>query len=326
LLPLRQQLRLDSMDGGSRTISIVWLTRAIQAEFYSLTKLGRLPGLQKLVDPLFRPLVHRFADIAIEFESRVAAFGMRDASKALLPQFIQSIETVGIDNLPPKGPLLIVSNHPGAYDAFILASLLPRDDLRLISSDISILSCLPATSDRFIMVTTDTYQRMAAVREAVYHLRRGGALLLFPSGMVDPDPDSNPGACEAIDNWSPSLELFLRRVPDIQVVLATISGVLSKRWSRSPVTWLRKEQKRRLAVAEVFQILQQLLFPGSLRLRSRITFSRSLSTAEIPTEQGSKRLLPGLISLAHEQLSLHMSWPEGLEGTLLIPTPTLPPH
>ena len=99
--------------------------------------------------------------------------------------------------------------------------------------------------------------------------------MVFPSGLVDPDPAISVGAVEALQQWRPSLELFIRKVPECRIVLTIVSGVLSRRWLKSPVTRLRKEPHNRQKVAEIFQVFEQLLFPGRLLLNPNISFSRS---------------------------------------------------
>ena len=183
--------------------------------------------------------------------------------------------------MPDSGPALLVSNHPGAYDLFGILSQLPRADVRVIVSDISILRHLPATSPHFILIGRTEQSRMAAVRAGVRQLRAGGLLFIFPGGIVDPDPAFMPGAAKALQRWSPSLELFLRRAPDTRVVPTVVSGVLAPGWLHSPVTRLRQEPKDRQKVAEAFQVIQQLLLPGSLRTSPLITFGPPLLASDL---------------------------------------------
>jgi len=76
---------------------------------------------------------------------------------------------------------------------------------------------------------------MVAIRAGIRHLRDGGALLIYPSGIVDPDPDLAPGLAESIDTWSGSLDVFLRRAPQTCVVPTIVSNVLSRRYFDNPL-------------------------------------------------------------------------------------------
>ena len=58
----------------------------------------------------------RLADLAERFDNLVARSGLREASDAILDRFIKGMEVQGVEHVPSKGPLLVVSNHPGMID------------------------------------------------------------------------------------------------------------------------------------------------------------------------------------------------------------------
>ncbi len=39
------------------------------------------------------------------------------------------------------------------------------------------------------------------------------AVLIFPTGRIDPDPALSPEAVHDLGKWSPSIEIILRHVP-----------------------------------------------------------------------------------------------------------------
>ena len=49
--------------------------------------------------------------------------------------FFPAITTHIQQELPSEGPLLIVSNHPGAADILALAAALPRKDIKFVAQD-----------------------------------------------------------------------------------------------------------------------------------------------------------------------------------------------
>lgn len=146
---------------------------------------------------------------------------------------------------------------------------------------------------------------MAATRAMLRQLHAGGVLFIFPGRLVDPDPAFMPGAAAALQRWSPSLELFLRRAPETQVVPIVASGVLSPAWLRSPVTWLRDDPIDRQKVAEVAQVIQQLLWPGSLHFHPLITFGPPLAAAELLRRDAPTSPLQAIIDHQRTLLSLH---------------------
>ena len=115
--------------------------------------------------------------------------------------FSLNVTTNGVENIPPKGPVLIISNNPGAYDSVIITACIPRKDLTLVVSDVPFSRALAAARAHFIFVSTDIPSRANALRQMVQHLNNGGALLLFASGEVEPDPAFMPGAAETMATW-----------------------------------------------------------------------------------------------------------------------------
>ncbi len=281
------------------------LRQAVLHEFFWLLGLAEEHPLRRALQPVLGMVVGRFTDLAAEFDQGVARVGLPAAVRPFIPRFTHGVSALGVDHLPRSGPGLLVCNHPGAYDLFAVLSQLPRPDVRVIVSEISVLRHLPATAPHFIFIGRDERSRMAAVRAGVRQLRAGGLLFIFPGGIVDPDPAFMPGAAAALQRWSPSLELLLRRAPETHVVPAVVSGVLSPVWLRSPVTRLREQPKDRQKVAEVFQVLQQLLFPGSLRTSPLITFGPPLAAVDLLRPDAPAPPLQAIVDHQRTLLALH---------------------
>lgn len=279
--------------------------RAVLREFFWLLGLPEESPLRRALQPLLDPVVGRFTDLAAEFDQGVARVGLPAAIRPYIPRFTASLTALGVDCVPASGPALLVSNHPGAYDLFAVLAQLSRADIRVIVSEISILRHLPATLPHFIFIGHDEQSRMAAVRAGVRQLRAGGLLFIFPGGIVDPDPAFMPGAARALQRWSPSLELFLRRAPETRVVPIVVSGVLSPGWLRSPVTRLRQEAKDKQKVAEACQVIQQLIAPDSLRTNPLVTFGPALHAAELLRKDARVPPLQAIVEHQRTLLALH---------------------
>ena len=123
--------------------------------------------------------------------------------------------------------------------------------------------------------------------------------------LVDPDPDLLPGAYQALENWSPSIELMLKKAPDSQLLVTIVSGVLSRGWLNSPITRLQKEVWRQRKLAEFFQIMQQMLFPGSLKLSPRVSFAKPVMASKLLEEAGDQRVHRLIIQRAQALLLDH---------------------
>ena len=109
------------------------------------------------------------------------------------------MEVHGGDNVPKRGPLLVVSNHPGTYDAVAIAAHLSRDDVKIVSSDIPFIQTMRNANRHFLFTTRDTYKRMIVIKRAIRHLKSGGAILIFPSGHIDPEPAFMPDAMKELE-------------------------------------------------------------------------------------------------------------------------------
>jgi hypothetical protein len=261
------------------------------------------------MEPFVYPSARRFARMATMFDHYVEHFGLREGMRRVLPYFVCDLKVSGVGHVPEEGPLLVVSNHPGTYDSIAIAASLPRTDLNIIASGFPILRRLPYASRHLIFVSSDLKARMMAVRSAIRHLQDGGAVLLFPSGRVDPDPACLPGAPEAMSAWSPSIELFLKKVPHVKVLPTIVSGVLSPKFLTSPFIRLWRGVRDPQTAAEVVQVIIQMLFPQKVRLVPRISFGVAKTITDLNSlcAEG-KDTFTSIVEEARRLLSEHRVW------------------
>jgi hypothetical protein len=165
-------------------------------------------------------------------------------------------------------------------------------------------------AENLIYTTRDVHERMMVVRTAIRHLEQGGAVLIFPSGSIDPDPALSPVAATDLGKWSPSIEVMLRHVPQTRVLLTIVSGVLSARWRWNPFVRLMGDDHKQRSVAEFLQVIQQMIFPNSLLVTPRLTFSDPFTTDDL-TSMG-QGLLDGMIEHARCLMEDHMAQGEKL--------------
>jgi putative hemolysin len=94
------------------------------------------------------------------------------------------------EQIPSRGPLVVVANHPfGLAEGLILSHLMlrRRPDVRLLANEL--LSQVPGVSNLIIPVDVLSGRRspaknIRALRQALRWLDQGGALLVFPAGEV----------------------------------------------------------------------------------------------------------------------------------------------
>lgn len=262
--------------------------------------------LRLLFRPLITPPAERFARLAVQFEGYLASLDFQDAVRRILPSFISDMHVASLGEIPHAGPLLVVSNHPGTIDSLAITANLPRDDLKIVASGFNFLRSLPLTAQRLIFATQDTQERMLVIRRMIRHLRDGGALLIFPSGTIDPDPDILPGAPEALARWSPSIEFVLRTVPEAQLLVTIVSGVISWQAFRHPITHLRRSLNERQKIAEVVQIIQGLSERRKSLLTPKITIGGPLPLSQLVGSYETPEILDLIHTRARALLDEHI--------------------
>ncbi len=196
-----------------------------------------------------------------------------------LHRMARRVEVEGRANVPREGPLLLVANHPGLCDTVALFAATPRSDLRVVAAERPFLDALPNTSRYLFTVAETSPGRFGLIRAVSRHLKGGGAVLTFPGGRIEPDPAVLPGAIEALDGWSASVDLFARLAPGLAIVPVIVSGVLSPTALRNPLSFLRRRKEDREWLAATLQ----LLTPGLYDVTVRVEFGRPIrADAEAP--------------------------------------------
>lgn len=248
------------------------------------------PALERLCRPAARHLALHVA----AYDDRVGRHGLRPAADWAVRRFLGGLEVAGQGNLPTGGPLLVLANHPGLSDALALFAALHRDDLRALALDWPFFLALPHTSRHLIYCSWRSLDRLAALRAGVGHLRRGGALLVFPRGEIEPDPAVLPGALRSLEGWSRSIGHVARHVGALAVVPAVVSGVLSPAAQRNPLTRLRRRQRDRERLGAMLQVL----FAPYRRVTVRVAFGAPLYAHELGSLQNPQAITTTLVKRA----------------------------
>jgi hypothetical protein len=276
-------------------------------------ELNKSLGFKKggLSHSIIRPLVWepmlRFSEMATVFDYRVVQEGFQKASAWFITHFVDRVKALGYEDLPREGPLIVASNHPGAYDSLVITSHLPRDDVKIISSDIPFIKKLPDTSKHMIFSAPDPHTRMWVARKAIRHLKEGGALLVFARATLEPDPAYTPGCEEEITHWSSSLGMFLRNVPETKLTISLVSGVLARRYIKHPATLFRRGRVNKQRLSEFFQVMYQLLSPGKLMVSPNLSFAPPLSWDDFGRTRDIEAISSKIIQKAREHLQYHCS-------------------
>ncbi|MGK4003193.1 1-acyl-sn-glycerol-3-phosphate acyltransferase [Sorangium sp. So ce1036] len=221
--------------------------------------------------------------VLARFDRRTGEAGLHVAAREALAGFGARLRADSPP--PPRGALLVVSNHPGAYDALALMAALGRGDLMIVAAERRFLRALPHVSQRLLFVPIDEgggaralAARTASVRRALRHLRTGGALLHFPAGRIEADPAFAGAGGAPLGAWHPSAGALLRATAAAggRVAVAIVSGVHSPRAKRLLVTrWAERRGITTLAP------LLQIALPGFDDVEVRVRLGPAREAAAV---------------------------------------------
>jgi 1-acyl-sn-glycerol-3-phosphate acyltransferase len=253
--------------------NLTLLTRVNVREILAAFKLDRLGRLQPLANWLASFPARRLSRQILRCDDLAGQHGLAAAGRYILDEFTSSIHIEGQQHVPQCGPVLAVANHPGTVDVMaICVALERRPDLRIIASERELLQLIPNIRSRLLFVSPRAGSRTGLLRDAANHLRRGGALLTFPAGTIEPDPSVR--LAEPLAGWSDSSELLVRLVPETRVLPIAVSGVISVTARQHPVAKCFADPKEREWAAATLQVLCRHLRDT----RTRVVIGKPISS------------------------------------------------
>ncbi len=287
------------------TADIPTLTRLINNEVIQAMGLSTDGWAAERLQPILSRATRRFCEIFAEADRIVGEQGLTAGARWLLLNLVKDFRTRGVENVPCDGPLIVASNHPGTVDSVTLIASAGREDMKVIASAVPFLKSLEHVAEHLIFLPRQGLQaRMLVVREAIRHLKEGGALLLFARGGIDPDPSFMTACEEELTHWSRSLEIFLHSAPQTRVVTSIVSHVIDPAYMHHPATWLKRARPDRQRLAMMVQIIQQML-GKQLDIVPRVSFGDVLDPGRFA---GTDRLLPVVTESAQSLMKSHLAW------------------
>jgi len=174
-------------------------------------------------------------------ERELVTLGLPDAAAAALGRFGVKVEVNGEG--ASDGPCLVLANHPGAYDALALMHAVGRRDLLILAANREFLRALSGLSAHLAFVGDAPGAKACALKRSVTWLRRGGALLHFPAGRIEPDADFVSAGSRVIEAWQPGVAALVTACERAEgrLLVAGVRGVHSPRAKRWVVNrWAEK--------------------------------------------------------------------------------------
>ena len=238
--------------------------------------------------PFFLKSTRRFSELIAGMDYLIKERGFVYASCQALCQLSQPAESIGKENIPADGPVIIASNHPGTFDGFSIISQLPRDDIKIVVSGIPFFRNLPNAGKHLIYTGTDPFAQMDVIRKTIRYLDGGGALLIFPAGGSNRTRPSGR-AGESLHRWSRSIEVFMRKVPRSKLVSNDHQRSLSPQYINHPFTKLFRNDHERRRIMEFMQMIRQMIRGKPIALEPAGKLFRSLDLRTDP-ERKAKNL------------------------------------
>ena len=257
------------------------LTRLNVQDILENLGLDNLKRGQRALARLFWLPAKHFAKQLAHFDARISEIGLQDAANELLSKYIRHLDIRGAENIPARGGVIFAANHPGMTDTLACFSSIPRADLYTVSLDRPFVRALPHMAQRIFYVSEETGQRLATVRQIARHIQNGGAVLICPAGRIEPDPAVMQDASASLQEWSPSLGLFVQLAPESVIVPTVVSNVVYGFALHNAFTRTRKTPRERERAAASVQAFLQTGGLIKNRMVTRIEFGAPISAREL---------------------------------------------
>lgn len=143
--------------------------------------------------------------------------------------FFYRIETKGLDNIPARGPVLLVANHVSFIDSFVVGGTIKRPPRFVMDKGFyqaPVMNWIFRTAKAIPIAPAkkDPEMLAAAYDKIAEELQDGQAVLVFPEGAITWDG-------EMID-FKEGVERILKRTP-VRVVPVALRGLWGSWFSRS---------------------------------------------------------------------------------------------
>jgi hypothetical protein len=210
-------------------------------------------AVRRIVEAVAQVPSRRLGERLARFDADVGAHGLAVAARSVMRAFGARVEVVG--RAPASGAVLVITNHPGAYDSLATMAALGRDDVALLAADRAFLRAMPHVSEHLVFVADSRTRggalaRAAGLRAVLAWLEAGHALVQYGAGAIEPDlrfaaadATANDGADDVLGEWSPGTGVMVERALKLGVAIvpALVSGVHSARAKRLPfVRWAER--------------------------------------------------------------------------------------
>jgi hypothetical protein len=215
------------------------------------------------------------------FDAELATAGVGVAATALLRRFGAAVDVEGA--LPPRGAVLVVTNHPGAYDSIAMLAAARRDDVALVAAERTFLAAMPRFREHLVFVADSRDKesvmgRTAGLRRALAWLGAGRVLVQYGAGAIEPDVRFARPGDDVLGEWSVgtgALAAYAAK-QGAAIVPALVSGVHSRRAMALPgIRWAERR-----GVTTIAPLIQATM-PGFRDVRVEVRFGAPLENGAV---------------------------------------------
>ncbi|MDP9151517.1 MAG: hypothetical protein M3O36_16475, partial [Myxococcota bacterium] len=192
----------------------------------------------------------------------------------------------------------------------LLLAAMRRRDVAILASERIFLRALPELAKHIVFVPDppQVSLRVVGLRQALRHLGRGGALLHFGAGRIEPDPAFAPrmGPPPLVE-WAAGTGTLVRGAARAagRVVVAIVEAVHSPR-AKSLLVNRLAERRGLTTLAPLLQVA----LPGFRDVHARVLFSRSVEASLLAGTGSDAEITKSVRSMALDLLS----WPRSRAG------------
>jgi len=233
------------------------------------------------------------------FDAQVARVGPGAAALGLLRRFGATVDVEGA--VPATGTVLVVTNHPGAYDSIAMLATVARDDVALVAAERSFLAAMPRFREHLVFVAEPGAKesvagRSAGLRRALTWLDAGHVLVQYGAGAIEPDARFARAGDDVLGEWSTGTGMLAAYAAKrgAAVVPALVSGVHSRRAKALPlVRWAERR-----GVSTIASLIQATV-PGFRDVRVGVRFGAPIDRGALlaaPTHAARTALLRAAVA------------------------------
>jgi hypothetical protein len=252
---------------------------------------------------LFRIIMHlparKFGEILHQIDQGAFAQGIHGGALNVLHQFVTRLEIRGWAT-PTEGPLLVVSNHPGGTDPFVLASAIARPDLYILSQNHIVYDALPNLKGFLVCMAEDRSDGHLAIRKLLSLLKNQKCVLLYPGGDLELDPALFPTSGNLLRDWSRSVALLLSRTPEALVQPVILRGTISRQLWNNRLVRISKSITTQLQIAMIAQIAVQQLKQDAFPVQTTLIKGKPLHARELDINLDPDSIHKALMAVVNE--------------------------